>query len=210
MNTGETYDIPCPACSKPFDAAAAESCSCLISVRTPACPACGACFCTLSPERQKAFWSAAPPSLWQRRLTRKKGEEGPGKMDLTRPLVLIAEDEPDTLKVAYALVKRLGYGVIPATNGQEALEFALQFRPDLVLTDAMMPKLDGRQLSLRLKRGETTGATKVAVMTGLFTRQQHKAEILRDFQADAYLKKPVNPKELQELLERLLGPATTG
>lgn len=207
----ESYIVKCPRCANSFDAASGAFCSCLTTVRTPCCPHCGACFCALPKASLQAFWSAAPPSLWAKRLSRhakKKGacQNSSSFLDLRRPLVLITDDECDTLLVASRLVGGFGYGVVPAEDGQEAFEAAVRFKPDLVLADAMMPKLDGRRLSLRIKNTAELAGVKVAIMTGLFTKEQHKTEALKEFKADAYLRKPVRPNELQAMLLALLGP----
>ncbi len=207
----ESYVVKCPRCGGSFDAVAGEFCSCLVTVRTPSCPHCGGCFCTMPKESFHAFWSAAPPSLWAKRLSRHSSQKGPRQasrafLDLRRPLVLIADDERDTLSVASGLVRGFGYGVISTEDGQEAFDTAARFKPDLVLADAMMPKLDGRQLSLRIKNTPGMTGVKVVIMTGLFTKEQHKTEALTKFQADAYLRKPVRPGELNTLLVSLLGP----
>lgn len=159
------------------------------------------------------FWSTAPPSLWARRLNQRSQNKrcnGPGvPIDLRRPLILVADDDRDTLAVACMLLKSFGYGSVPSQDGQEAFEAALRFKPDLVLTDAMMPRLDGRKLSARIKGLPELARTKVVIMTGLFKKEQHKTEALKEFQADAYLKKPVAPEELRALLFSLAGPPQT-
>ncbi len=208
--TAETYKVKCPQCGKEFDAAKHPLCSCLVAVRTPSCPSCGGCFCALPDRERQRFWSGAPPSLWARRLNQRFQKKGCGApdapMDLRRPLVLVADDERDTLAVACMLLRSFGYGSLPSENGQEAFEAALRFKPDLVLADVMMPKLDGRRLSARIKGMPELAKTKVVIMTGLFTKEQYKTEALKEFQADAYLKKPVAPGDLMALLSSLIGP----
>ncbi len=208
--TAESYKVKCPKCSKEFDAAKAPLCSCLVAVRTPSCPSCGGCFCSLPDQERQRFWSTAPPSLWARRLNQrfqnKRCDAPDVPIDLRRPLILVADDERDTLAVACMLLRSFGYGSVPSEDGQEAFEAALRFKPDLVLTDAMMPRLDGRRLSSRIKEMPELASTKVVIMTGLFKKEQHKTEALREFHADAYLKKPVAPEELRSLLSTLVGP----
>ncbi len=118
--------------------------------------------------------------------------------------MLVAEDEPVTLQVAKRVLERLGYGVALADQGEVALAMANELLPDLVLTDALMPKLDGRQLSLKLKSQDATAHIKVVVMTGLYTKGKDKTEVLASYRADAFLKKPINFADLEEVLTRLL------
>ncbi|MEJ2367641.1 MAG: response regulator [Acidobacteriota bacterium] len=205
----DIYPVTCPSCGQAYDACHEAFCSCIVSVRTPVCPHCGSCLCSRPREEQRRFWSEAPPALWRRRLASRKFADTEGVPqslnNLSRPLILVAEDEIDSLKIAGRLLIRAGYGVLLTDNGQEALDLARRFLPDLVLADAMMPKMDGRRLSLTLKSRDATRHIKVAVMTGLFTKQSHKTQALSHYQADAYLAKPVNPLELQNVVKKLVG-----
>jgi two-component system cell cycle response regulator DivK len=127
------------------------------------------------------------------------------KPEIKRPLVLVAEDDAVTRRVAQRVLDKLGYGVIVADRGDEALRLARELLPDVILTDALMPKLDGRELCLKLKQDPQTASIRIIIMTGLFTKSQNKSEALQDFKADAFLKKPVNFSELKSVLDDLLG-----
>jgi CheY-like chemotaxis protein len=198
----------CPQCGGEYDTAAVTFCGCVTPAPTPVCPRCGKCLCKLPPSQQQAFWAAAPATLYQRKadLRRIQSPEGSPSSGLRRPLVLVAEDDPVTLRIAQSAIERLGYGVLTARRGDEALATAQARLPDAVLTDALMPKLDGRKLCLALKQDPRTEHIKVAVMTALFTKGQNKSETMREFRADAFLKKPVDQEELQRVLADLVGP----
>ena len=60
-----------------------------------------------------------------------------------KPLVLVAEDDADILALVAYRLERAGYGVITATNGEDAANLAAAERPDLAVLDVMMPRLDG-------------------------------------------------------------------
>ncbi|HYO58601.1 response regulator [Archangium sp.] len=64
--------------------------------------------------------------------------------------ILLVDDEPDLLELYTDVLEVMGYQVVHAHDGLEALEKARQQRPDLVVTDWMMPRLDGVELCLRL------------------------------------------------------------
>jgi CheY-like chemotaxis protein len=198
----------CPQCGHGYDAAAVVFCDCVSASSSPVCPNCGKCLCKLSKEEQQTFWTTAPATLFRRKMEGRKAEpEGEGQVpagEPKRPLVLLAEDEVVTRRVAHRVLEKLGYGVVEAARGDEAYRMALEFRPDAILTDALMPKMDGRELCLKLKQSPDTAFIKVIIMTGLFTKSQSKAEALHEFKADAFLKKPVDYEELREVLERLL------
>jgi two-component system, OmpR family, response regulator VanR len=72
-----------------------------------------------------------------------------------KPLILIADDDPDILSLVTLGLERSGYEVIGAGDGEQALAAAIARPPDLALLDVMMPKLDGYEWSLRGCAGTT-------------------------------------------------------
>ena len=72
------------------------------------------------------------------------------------------------------IIERLGYGVAVAQDGVEGLAMARSYRPELVLTDAMMPKLDGREMGRLIKDDPELTGTKVVVITSLYTDSRYK------------------------------------
>ena len=70
--------------------------------------------------------------------------------------VLVVDDDPDVARFVEVNLRSAGYEVSVASNGEEALERALELRPDLVLLDVMMPKLDGFEVAQRLRRDSRT------------------------------------------------------
>jgi CheY-like chemotaxis protein len=73
-----------------------------------------------------------------------------------QPVVLAADDDEDILELVAFRLERSGYTVLRARDGQEALDLALEARPDLAVLDVMMPKLDGFELTRRLRAEEAT------------------------------------------------------
>ena len=71
---------------------------------------------------------------------------------MARPLVLLVDDEKDIQRVASRVIQSLGYGLVLGHNGEEGLELAPRYKPDLVLTDALMPRMDGREMARRSRR----------------------------------------------------------
>src|SRR5216683_2759866 len=78
-------------------------------------------------------------------------------------------------------------------------------RPDIVITDALMPKIDGRELCRLIKRVDPS--IKVVVMSGLYTKSHYRVEAMHQFQADEYLAKPINFERLRNVLEDLSSAA---
>lgn len=203
------YQVRCYSCQNPFDGMEANWCSCLSSTRTFACPSCLACFCDAPKSYKDTFWSQAPEQLWRRKMEERglvpQQIARPDPETITRPLVLIAEDEPAIQRVAVAAVTSLGYSVLLARDGAEAIEMAQIYRPDLLLSDALMPKMDGREVCRQLKADARTRKIKVVVMTSAYTANKYKSEALKEFQVDEYLPKPLAFKTLRALLQRFLG-----
>jgi CheY-like chemotaxis protein len=188
------YQVTCSSCGKRFDAVRASDCSCLQPVRSVRCPGCGACFCS-DPHKLDSFWRDAPPALYARK---RAVPETPAADALTRPLILFADDDPTGRAIATRLIQSLGYGVVIAANGEEALAKAREHRPELIITDALMPRLDGREMG-RIIKSEIPG-TKVIVITSVYKDPRYKYEAFKDFAVDDWLRKPVNPTELRETI----------
>lgn len=209
MATPETYSVACPRCRASYDAMAAEWCSCLVAERTFECPHCRQCFCKSPPAIKSRFWSAAPKALWDRKFQEHHQDftprPNPEPEAALRPLVLVVDDEKDIQRVATRVIDSLGYGLLLARNGEEGLELAQRYRPDLVLTDALMPRLDGREMGRRIKADPATAGAKVVVMTGLYTKDMYRTEGLRVFKVDDYLTKPLAFDDLRAVLQKHLG-----
>lgn len=206
-----SYDFFCPTCSQVYDALDADWCDCITDNPTFVCPHCGSCFCGSSVQARKRFWEGAPPAMWRRRL--KKGFRAswipPTDLGnpIRRPLILVADDEYDTRLVAYRVLEALGYGVLLAQDGTEAIELAKHYQPDLILTDQMMPKLDGKHLCRLVKETPETRHIRVILMSGLYKKESQRIEVLRDFRADDFLTKPIAFHKLGEVLEGWLASA---
>ena len=108
--------------------------------------------------------------------------------------VLIVDDVPDNLAVLHDALDESGYTVLVATNGEAALQRALQARPDIVLLDAVMPGMDGFEVARRLKADPATASIPIVFMTGL-TDTEH---VLAAFGAGGvdYVTKPIRPREV--------------
>ena len=108
--------------------------------------------------------------------------------------ILIAEDEPSLRENLQMMLEMEGYEVQLACDGQEAFDLALRGAPDLVLTDVMMPVLDGYGL-IRLLRGHpATAAVPIIVLTA--RAERNDAEKVMALGADAHLVKPYRRSDL--------------
>lgn len=120
-----------------------------------------------------------------------------------KPLVLVADDDADILALVTFRLERGGYEVVAANDGEEALRFALERAPDLAVLDVMMPKLDGYEVTTRLRQNERTRRMPVILLTA----RVQEADIARGFEvgADDYVKKPFSPQELGARVQAILG-----
>ncbi len=117
-------------------------------------------------------------------------------------IVLIADDEPDSLEMLKILVERHGHEVVTAANGREAIDRVVDLQPDLVLLDVMMPGVDGATVCQHIKSNDMLKRIKVILYTAKEKVQGREAA--KKAGADAFLAKPFEPEELWEVMTRLL------
>ena len=206
-----THVVACYTCKAPFDTLSAGWCQCLVTRRSLVCPVCRNCFCKAPQSYKQDFWERAPQQLWDRaEAEHRPGKDVPENPDaelVEHPLVLIVDDEKDIRRVAFAAVTGLGYHAIVASDGEEGMELAIRYRPELILTDAFMPKLDGREMCRRIKANPQTAAAKVVIITSVYTASRYKYEAFKEFGADDYLSKPLELQSLRDLLRKYLAPS---
>ena len=118
-------------------------------------------------------------------------------------LILVADDDGDVRELVVFRLERAGYRVVTAADGQEAVEVALERSPDVCVIDVMMPKLDGYQVTERLRA--SPGFAEVPIV--LLTASVEDAAVSRGFEVGAsdYIKKPFGPHELLERIAAALG-----
>jgi two-component system cell cycle response regulator DivK len=117
-------------------------------------------------------------------------------------MILIVEDEPKNLKLFRDLLNASGYKTIEATDGKQGVELAKAKKPDLILMDVMMPKMDGLEATRILKADATTSNIPILALTS-YAMKGDKERILQAG-CNGYLAKPINIKEfLQEVTKYL-------
>ena len=110
------------------------------------------------------------------------------------PTILIADDDPLLVKLVDYRLSARGYRVIAALDGQTALERSAEEHPDLVVRDALMPRLDGFEVRRRLKEAPATRDIPVLMLTA--RKQEHDIVAALSLGARDYLAKPFSPEEL--------------
>ncbi|HYK04471.1 MAG TPA: response regulator [Thermoanaerobaculia bacterium] len=121
------------------------------------------------------------------------------KPAVVRPRILIAHPDADLRRNAGASLERAGYEIVSAADGLEALRTAIAQRPAVVIADAIMPKMDGRELCQLLKSQEKTAHIRVILLTRS-TDTPPKGDLM----PDEVLRKPVPLETLKTTLAALL------
>ena len=120
-----------------------------------------------------------------------------------KPVVLAADDDADILGLITFRLERSGYTVLQAHDGEEAFELARTAKPDLAILDVMMPKLDGFELTRRLRADEATKRMPIILLTA----RAQEADVQEGFEAgaDDYIRKPFSSQELRARVQAILG-----
>jgi CheY-like chemotaxis protein len=121
-------------------------------------------------------------------------------MELSR--VLVVDDDPAIRRVVCALLDLDEYGVLEAADGLSALELVRLERPNLVILDLTMPRLDGLRACRALRSDPELAGTRVLVLTGRDLPDDWAAA--RDAGADAYIVKPFSSLALLDAVRRLV------
>jgi adenylate cyclase len=116
--------------------------------------------------------------------------------------ILIVDDELDLIDLVSARLELHGYDVATAADGEEGLEKARALRPDLILLDVMMPKMNGYQVCQMLKGDAQCKSIPVILLTA--RGQEKDRDLGKEVGADGYVIKPFEAQELMEQIETLL------
>ncbi len=116
--------------------------------------------------------------------------------------VLVVDDEKHIVRLIQVNLERQGYRIVTAFDGKEALEKIAEEKPDLMVTDVMMPLMDGFQLLHEVRHNPETAELPVIMLTA----KAQDADVFRGWHGgvDAYLTKPFNPMELITFVRRIL------
>ena len=116
--------------------------------------------------------------------------------------VLVAEDHEDTRSLLRTLLERRGFTVVEAGDGLEAVDAAERERPDLILMDGGLPRLDGIAATRRLRNSPKVSSVPIVFLSG-HAGSEHRAAAL-DAGCDEYVVKPFDIERLDNVLNRHL------
>ena len=118
------------------------------------------------------------------------------------PKVLVVDDSPTEMYQFKSMLEELGYDVITASNGLDAVTLAKQEQPDCVLMDIVMPDMNGFQATRQICRGDNTSHIPVIIVS---SKNQETDKVWGARQgASGYITKPVDIPELVSVMERVL------
>ncbi len=120
-----------------------------------------------------------------------------------RKTILVVDDDREMVELIQLFLNNAGYETLAAFSGESALEQAFQQKPDLILLDIMMPKIDGWEVFRRIKNDPQVGNIPIVFLTAR-TQNIDRMIGLSVMKASGYLTKPFSKKELLDEVERVL------
>jgi DNA-binding response OmpR family regulator len=122
--------------------------------------------------------------------------------------VLVVEDEPNIVLSLEYVIKKAGYEVRVARDGEEALKAVEEAAPDLILLDVMIPKRDGYDVCQTIRANPAWNDVNIIMLTARGREVEREKGLALG--ADAYITKPFSTRELTDRLKRVLGAGANG
>ncbi|MCX5791307.1 MAG: response regulator [Elusimicrobia bacterium] len=126
-----------------------------------------------------------------------------GSGDPADKLVLIVDDDDSVRELVEFIVKKEGFRVEKAADGEVALQKARALHPDLMLLDLMLPKYGGFEI-LRELQGDETSSIPIIIITGRYTDSSTAEMIKQESNVKDFLEKPIKPQVLGALIHKVL------
>ena len=116
--------------------------------------------------------------------------------------ILIVEDNPQNMRLIEMTLRAKGYTLLMATDGEEALDMAMRERPDLIIMDMQLPKVNGLEVTRKLRNTPAFSHTPIIAITA-YAMKGDKERVIESG-CDAYLSKPINTRDLPEMIAEML------
>jgi DNA-binding response OmpR family regulator len=123
-------------------------------------------------------------------------------MATKKPVILIADDDPEILTMLGIRLSKKGYEVLEAVDGNQTLSMAHEHHPDLVLLDVMMPGKNGWEVAKELRADDTFANVGIVMLTAIGEKVNEMTSPL--YGADAYVDKPFDFSDLEAKIKRVL------
>jgi len=121
--------------------------------------------------------------------------------------ILLVDDDPDFVEGARMVLEKSDFEVVTAFSGKECLERIKEERPDLIILDIMMPKKSGFEVCKELKSNIEYSRIPVVMLTALKQKLSQTSYSIAEgleLEAEDYLEKPIEPKELVSRIKKIL------
>ncbi|GAB6183558.1 response regulator [Thermodesulfovibrio hydrogeniphilus] len=118
------------------------------------------------------------------------------------PKILVVDDNEDSRELVKKILKKQGYEIIEAVDGEDAISKAVAYRPDLILMDISIPKIDGYEATRRLKQRIDFKDTPIIAFTAHAMRGDQEKAL--EAGCDGYISKPINVREFPEQIKMYL------
>lgn len=116
--------------------------------------------------------------------------------------ILIVEDNPANMRLIRMVLKTKGYSVLEATDGEEALTVATERQPDLIVMDIQLPKMDGLEVTRKLRQAPEFRQTPIIALTA--SAMDGDRERIIAAGCDEYIAKPVHTRRFPVLVAEML------
>ena len=116
--------------------------------------------------------------------------------------ILVVDDEPIILKVVTFRLQKMGYDIVTAIDGLEAVEVTKKEKPDLIILDVVLPGMNGLEVCKTIKKDDKLKNTPIILLTASLENLEEKA---KECNADDYSLKPFDPEVLMEKIKKFIG-----
>lgn len=116
--------------------------------------------------------------------------------------ILVIDDKEELLMLVEIIFEEIGYDIITIKNSEEALAYIIKEKPDMVILDIMMPKLNGWEVLKQVKENKETSHIPILILSVKADRED--AEKGKKFGAEAIMRKPFQSKKLIEVVNNIL------
>lgn len=116
--------------------------------------------------------------------------------------IVIIDDDSTTVRLLELILTKSGFTVFSARDGEAGYELVERERPDIVITDFLLPKMDGAEVGRQVKENPALARTKVIIMTAVFKGARGR-DVLSGSLADEYLEKPIETSSLMKKVYKL-------
>jgi DNA-binding response OmpR family regulator len=132
-----------------------------------------------------------------------RDNQGKEKLAMPGKKILVVDDEPNVIRTLTFVLKKEGYDVSSATNGEEAIARVRESKPSLMFLDVMMPKKNGYQVCQELKSDSSLSDIHIVMLSA--KGQEADKEMALNLGADEFMTKPFSPMGVVERVKQLLG-----